>query len=47
MGVEFSEGQEISGEHRFGMFAGCGGKGKNTVKHVHTPKGRRFQERIA
>ncbi len=23
-----AEGQEVSGEHRFGMFAGCGGKGK-------------------
>jgi hypothetical protein len=40
------EGQEVSGEHRFGMFAECGGKGKDEGKHLHTPKGARFQENI-
>ena len=41
-----AEGQEVSAEHRFRLFVGCGGKGKDAGKHVHTPKGRRFQENI-
>jgi len=45
--ADLSEGQEVSGERRFGMFVGCGGKGKYAGKHVHPPKGRRFQENIA
>jgi hypothetical protein len=42
-----AEGQEVSGEHRFLLFAGCGGKGKDAVKHLQKPKGRRFQKKIA
>jgi hypothetical protein len=41
-----AEGQEVSGEHRFQLFVGCGGKGKYAVKHVYTPKSRAFQEKI-
>jgi hypothetical protein len=40
------EGQEVSGEDLFQLFAGCGGKGRYAVKSVHTPKGRACQERI-
>jgi len=40
------EGREVSSDVRFRLFAGCGGKGKSAEKHVQSPKGRRFQERI-
>jgi hypothetical protein len=46
VGYLHAEGQEVSGEHRVGMFVECGGKGRYAGKHVHTPKGRRFQENI-
>ena len=41
-----AEGQEVSSDIRFGLFAGCEGKGSYEGKPVHTPKGRRFQENI-
>jgi hypothetical protein len=42
-----AEGREVLSDVRFRLFVGCEGKGKDAGKHVHTPKGRRFQERIA
>jgi hypothetical protein len=40
------EGQGVSGKVRLRMFAGGGGKGKDAVNPVHTPKGRACQEKI-
>ncbi len=38
------EGQKVSGDIRFELFVGCGGKGKYEGKHIQKPKGARFQE---
>jgi hypothetical protein len=42
-----AEGREVSGDIRFELFAGGGGKGKDAVKSIYTPKGRAFQQKIA